>query len=291
MPDVLVSLSLVLAAGAYFLGTQRAWAQAGHGRLIGPRQPLWFASGLLVCAAALESPLHTLADHDLSAHMVQHVLLLAVAPPLLVAGSPLPAMLWSLPHRWRDRALRRWRRAVQHQRGRGRIYWLVTATVVHILVLWAWHLPVLYDAAVAHDAVHAAEHLSFLLTACGFWWAVGLGPVAVRGQAIMAVFATSMAGTALGVAMLLAARPWYGAYPSLGDQEIGAVIMWAFPGIGYAIAAAALFITWVGHSDRRAASTVPRPPSTIPRAPSTSTRRSGVALDPRRVSTIDGRTP
>lgn len=251
MPDLLIAAVLVVMGAAHALGTQRAWNQAGYGRLVTTRQPLWFLGGLVVTGIALISPLHTAADSDLVAHMVQHVLLLAVAAPLLVAGAALPAMLWCLPGGWRQQAMRRWRRAVQHQSGRGRIRWLVVVTVVHILVLWVWHLPVLYDAAVSNDAVHAIEHLCFLGTACGFWWAVGLGPVAVRGQAIMAVFATSMAGTALGVAMLLASRPWYSAYPSLSQQEVGAVVMWAFPGIGYAIAAVALFASWVSHSDRR----------------------------------------
>ncbi len=251
MPDLAISAVLVALGAAHLVGTQRAWAQAGHGRLVSAHQPVWFLAGLLTCAVALVSPLHGAADSNLVAHMVQHVLLLAVAAPLLVAGAPLPAMLWCLPDRQRLRAMHAWRRAVQRQHGRGRLRWLVVATIVHVVVLTAWHLPVLYDAAVGNDAIHAAEHLCFVGTACAFWWAVGLGPVAVRGQAIMAVFAASLAGTALGIAMLLAARPWYPAYPSLGDQQVGAVIMWAFPGIGYAIAAAALFATWVSHSDRR----------------------------------------
>lgn len=255
MPDVFISLSLVAAAAAHVFGSQRAWAQAGYGRLVGAHQPVWFLAGLAVTGVALMSPLHGAADQNLVAHMVQHVLLLAVAAPLLVAGAPLPAMLWCLPDGPRTRALDLWKRVVRRQRGRGRILWLIVATVVHIVTLSAWHLPVLYDAAVQNDAVHAAEHLSFLATACGFWWAVGLGPVAVRGQAILAVFATSLAGTALGIAMLLATRPWYSAYPSLGEQELGAVVMWVFPGIGYSVAAVALFATWVSRSDRLSIST------------------------------------
>jgi cytochrome c oxidase assembly factor CtaG len=160
-------------------------------------------------------------------------------------------MLWSLPTRWRAPALDGWHRGLRRQRGRGRIALLVVATSIHVLTVWAWHLPVLYDAAASNDAIHGAEHLCFVLTACALWWAVGLGPVAVRGQAIMALFVSSLAGTALGIAMLLAAHPWYSNYPSLADQQVGAVIMWAFPGLGYAIAAAALFVTWVARSDRR----------------------------------------
>lgn len=258
MPDAPLALLLVVAGAGHVLGTQRAWAQAGHGRLVSTRQPLWFAAGLLVTAAALVSPLHSAAEENLVAHMVQHVLLLAVAAPLLVAGAPLPALLWCLPDRARRWAMHQWRRAVQGQRGGGHVRWLVAATGLHLLALAVWHLPVLYDAAVNNDAVHAAEHLSFLGTACGFWWAVGLGPVAARGQAVLAVFVTSLAGTALGVAMLLAAHPWYSKYPSLADQQVGAVVMWAFPGIGYAVAAAALFAAWVARSDRRELATAGR---------------------------------
>jgi len=259
LPDAVLALVLVVLGAGHVFGTQQAWAQAGHGRLVSPRQPFWFAAGLLVTAAALVSPLHAAAEGNLVAHMVQHVLLLAVAAPLLVAGAPLPALLWCLPDGARRWAMHHWRRAVQAQRGRGHVRWLVAATGLHIATLAVWHLPLLYDAAVSNDAVHAVEHLSFLGTACGFWWAVGLGPVTVRGQAILAVFATSLAGTALGVAMLLAGRPWYSHYPSLADQQIGAVVMWAFPGAGYAIAAAGLFAAWVAGSDRRELVTAGRP--------------------------------
>lgn len=245
-------MTLVAAAAAHLLGTQRAWAQAGHGRLVGARQPWWFASGLVVTAVALVSPLHAAAHHNLAAHMVQHVLLIAVAAPLLVAGAPFPAVLWCLPEGTRKRAMHRWRRIVQSQRGRGRSHWLVLATVVQIVVLSAWHLPDLYEAAVRNDAIHAVEHMCFLGTACGFWWATGLGPVAVRGEAVLAVFVTSLAGTALGAALLLAPEPLYSSYPSLSDQQVGAVIMWVFPGVEYVLAGVVLFAKWVSGSDRRA---------------------------------------
>jgi cytochrome c oxidase assembly factor CtaG len=179
-------------------------------------------AGGAVIATALAPPLHDAADANLTAHMVQHVLLLTVAPPLLVLGA--------------GRGPRSWR-------------WLAPALIVHSAVLIGWHLPVLYDAAVGHAGVHGLEHLSLLAAGVSLWWALRIGDGRVGGPAVITLFVAALPGTALGAALTLAPEPWYRSYPSLGDQQGAGVVMWAVAGALYALAGGALVIAWLGRSD------------------------------------------
>src|SRR5215212_7343909 len=95
---------------AYAVGLSRMWGSAGRGRLVRVSQARNFVVAQVVVAAALAMP-----HGSLTAHMVQHVLLLMVAAPLLAMGAPLPTMLWALPDRRREWAIRLWRAAVQGQ--------------------------------------------------------------------------------------------------------------------------------------------------------------------------------
>src|SRR5262245_15434122 len=116
------------------------WSRAQSGRRQLRQRALYFAGGLLVVALALESPLGGLSASLFSAHMVQHLLLIALAGPLLVLGAPLTAWVWALPPSTRPGAGRLWRR----------LAWLelpLVAFALHSLALWLWHVPLLYDAA------------------------------------------------------------------------------------------------------------------------------------------------
>jgi len=205
-------IALAAMGGAYGLGLSRAWAAAGRGRLVRTSQAWAFAAGLLVLAVALLPPLAGRSDHSLTAHMIQHVLLLVVAAPLLALGAPLPTLVWALPERWRPRASAAWRRLLRSHSAHW-LAWAGGALVVESLVMAAWHLPVVYRAALHHDALHASEHASFVVTAVAFSWAVTVG----------------------------AARR----YPSLADQQMAGVVMWAFAGVAYVLAAACLFGVWL----------------------------------------------
>ena len=88
MADPGVELALALGAGVYVVGLRRAWRTAGPRRLVTPAQVRFALAGWCATAMALLPPLDTAAARSLTAHMAQHVLLLAVAAPLLAAGAP-----------------------------------------------------------------------------------------------------------------------------------------------------------------------------------------------------------
>jgi cytochrome c oxidase assembly factor CtaG len=228
-----------------------------------PSAAAFFAAGLAVTAIAVASPLDAAVDRTLWAHMVQHVLLLAVAAPLLALGWPLPTLLWVLPPHWRSRALALRRRALAHHDAHFPS-WVITLLAVQAAVMWAWHLPDAYQAAVRNPALHAAEHLSFLLAATAAWWSVVTGRRSRRGAAAVAALLGSVPGIVLGSAMVVAPNPWYPLYlhgsrtAALVDQQVAGVIMWAFGGMATVIVGAALFLSWLRRAE--AAETVVAPP-------------------------------
>jgi putative membrane protein len=128
----------------------------------------------------------------------------------------------------------------------------LAAWSLHALALWAWHVPALFDAALHSEAVHIAQHVSFLLTALFFWWAVlghdprgRYGP----GHSVGYLFTTMLHTAALGALLSLAPTPWYPGYlapaAALGvdpveDQQLGGLVMWVPAGFAYVIAALAV---------------------------------------------------
>jgi cytochrome c oxidase assembly factor CtaG len=137
----------------------------------GPQQIACFVSGVVLLVIALLSPLEALSSALLSAHMVQHILLIAVAPPLLVLGKPEVAWLWALPVPWR-------RGLARHVPLRSLLGILspcarpIPAALIHMATLWVWHSPTLFDAALVSDRLHWLEHVLFFSTALLFWRAV-----------------------------------------------------------------------------------------------------------------------
>lgn len=256
MPDWIDLVVVEVALVAYVLGLRRMWAAAGQGRLVRPRQVVAYLGGLAVVSLAVLSPLDAAAHTRLSAHMVQHVLLVGVAAPLLALGAPLPTVLWSLPAEWRRRLMPWWRRAAASCAGTAWARWTTAALVLQVAAMWAWHVPALYQGALGSVALHALEHASFLLTAVVFWWAVTAARHrAMGGVAVIAVFVGALPATALGALMTIAGRPWYPVYPgdpeaALQDQQVAGVVMWGFGGLAALVAAVVLFTVWLSGLDR-----------------------------------------
>ncbi|MDQ6782740.1 MAG: cytochrome c oxidase assembly protein [Actinomycetota bacterium] len=189
-------------------------------------RPWALAGGAAVTLASLSPAAHARADGSLTAHMVQHVVLLVVAAPLLAAA----------------------RRPATDARPAG-VWALVAAFGLHAGLMVAWHLPPAFDAAERTAAVHALEHLSLLATAVVFWAAVGVGARLPQRLSLLAVFAASMVGVALGAAMTLASAPWYAAHPNLADQQVAGVVMWAFAGLVYLGLGVLLFVRSLGDAE------------------------------------------
>jgi putative membrane protein len=239
----IVVVPIVVTLWLYGRGARRLWARAGGRRGLTRAQAASFVAGVTVLIVALVSPLDALAGTLLSAHMVQHGLLVAVAPPLLVLGRPGVALAWALPGRWRRGA--RALRVASDSLSRPPL-----AAVLHGLALWVWHAAAAFDAALAHGAVHALEHVSFLGTALLFWSAV-VGARASRraAPALGAMFATLLHGGILGALITLAPQTLYRWYRGrtelwglspLEDQQLAGLLMWVPLGTIYLAACVVL---------------------------------------------------
>jgi putative membrane protein len=250
-----IVLPLVLLLACYALGTRAVWRRAGTGHGLRPGEAGAFALGWLVLVTALVSPLHHLGEVLLSAHMAQHVLLMAVAAPLLVAGRPVVTLLWGLPPPWR-RGAGSWTSGRRFRAGWEALTHPVTAWTLQALAIWLWHLPSLYQAALRHETIHALEHASFLGTALLFWWAVLRRQSGRIGTpaAVVALFTTAVYTSLLGALLAFSSQLWYPVYAGstqawgltpLEDQQLAGFLMWIPGGVAYAAAALALLAPWL----------------------------------------------
>jgi cytochrome c oxidase assembly factor CtaG len=140
-------------------------------------RPSLYLGGLLLLAIALMSPIDVLSSYLFTAHMIQHLLLVMVIPPLIQLANPLPFLLWGLPSPYRLAAgswfgpRSRLRRTLKHLTGVG-IIWLA-----YVIIIWGWHDPNAYNIALQNSIVHDLQHLSFFVVAMLFWWhIIGAGP-------------------------------------------------------------------------------------------------------------------
>jgi cytochrome c oxidase assembly factor CtaG len=251
--------AVVAGLAVLAVGYARGWVVLRHG---GGRRgrALAFAGALAALTVALVSPLDALGQALFSAHMAQHMVLILVAAPLLVLGVPGLPLALALPPGWRRR-LARWRaRAVRAARRASTQP--LAAWALHVGVLWAWHLPGPYQAALTSPAVHALEHASFLGSAWLFWLLVlGAPPrrTVVGGLATLYVLVTALPSAALGALLTFAPAPLYpdqalgaaawGLDPLL-DQQLAGLVMWVPADLLYVAVAAALFARWLRGLER-----------------------------------------
>ena len=247
--DPWITGPLALSAGLFMVGWARLRRRSRHGGERLQRRAALFAGGWLTLAAALVSPLHQAGERAFSAHMIEHELLMLLAAPLLVLSQPLSAMIWAFPTTLRHKLGALARRAPLSSLWRV-FTEPVTATLAQAAALWLWHMPFLFDLALASDGWHIAQHLSFLVTALFFWTAMLRPARAHRGIAVLCLFATSVISGALGALMAFSESPWYAGYAAMGlapfgltaaeDQQIAGLLMWIPGGLVHAGAALAL---------------------------------------------------
>lgn len=253
--DPVILVPLLLMPALYGLGVLNLWRSAGRGRGTSALHVLSFATGWVILAIAVASPLHELSRKYFAAHMTEHELVMLVAAPLLVLARPLPVMLWGLP--------RGWRRPVGH--GAGIAAYLVgwefitlplVATILHAAAIWLWHMPPAFDAALSNELLHWLQHLSFLVSSLLFWWAM-FELRRPRGACIAYLFLTALHTGFLGVLLAVGPRPLYpaqaelaaayGADP-LADQQLAGLIMWVPAGLLYVVAGLTLAGLWIARS-------------------------------------------
>ncbi|HWO43263.1 MAG TPA: cytochrome c oxidase assembly protein [Candidatus Eisenbacteria bacterium] len=131
-----------------------------------------YTVALAAIACALLSPLDGLASYLLIAHMVQHELLIMIAPPLILLANPVPVLLWGLGSRCRSRFGNVMARHSLLRQARDFLGSMPVAWFLYVANLWAWHHPLLYEAALRNSTIHDIEHLLFFLTGLLFWWPV-----------------------------------------------------------------------------------------------------------------------
>jgi putative membrane protein len=251
----------VVSSSVYALGLRALWGSVGRGHGIRRWEAAMFFAGQLTLLVALVSPVDKLSDILFSAHMTQHEIIMLISPPLVVLGRPWVALLWALPARTRPRVTEMLGRPVVRRVWR-RSTAPVVAVLLHGVVVWVWHVPDLFEAALRSEAVHAVQHASFFLTAALFWFAILRGRYGRLGYGMAAafVFATAMHTSVLGALITVAGRLWYPLYAArgapfdvdvLGDQALAGVVMWVPAGVLLTLVALALFAAWLGEARRR----------------------------------------
>src|SRR5215468_447933 len=198
-----------------------------------------FQSGVLALFFALASPLHELAERLLQFHMVQHLLLMMVAPPLLLLGAPVLPLLRGLPRP----VLQHWVGPLFASKRLQRLAHFFTHPLVCLLAFTvsnvAWHVPRLYELALRSEFWHDVQHLCFLSTGLLFWWPV-VQPWPSRARwprwaMIPYLLFADIQNTALSAVLIFSERvlyPTYAAVPrlwgvsALDDQAAAGAIMW-----------------------------------------------------------------
>jgi putative membrane protein len=255
-----VVMPLVATAVIYWLGLSELWDHQ-RGRGIRPWEARCFWTGWCALALALISPIHALGELLFSMHMTQHEILMLIAAPLIVLGKPGFVMLKAFPQHTASRIS-----AAVNSAPLGRLWTILfsplAAWLIHAAALWLWHIPAAFDATLHSNLAHAAQHLSFFLSAVLFWWAV-IHARARRlsyGLAVLYMFTTAMHSGLLGALLTFSRQIWYPSYANgalgispLHDQQLGGLIMWVPAGLVYVVAGLAFLAGWMRESEVRAA--------------------------------------
>jgi putative membrane protein len=210
-----------------------------------------FLAGLLVVLVAVVSPVDRLAEQLFSMHMVQHMLLLDLAPILCLLG--LTRVL-----------LRPATKRLQYvERRAGPFGHPMFAALLYGSTMWIWHIPALYDAALEHPVIHVFEHLTFTVAGGLYWWHLlspvrsrhrmtGLGPLAYMGT-------TKLSLGVLGIGLTFAPTVFYSFYEGqpefwglshLADQQVGGMIMALEQAVVMGVAFALVFVRMLAESER-----------------------------------------
>jgi putative membrane protein len=229
----------------------------GMGQRVNMGRAACFVTGLALLFVALISPVDALGASLFSGHMVQHLLLVLGAGPLLVLSQPMPALLRGLPLRW-GKVIGRVTQSPTIMTLWERLTRPVTISLVHIAALYVWHIPALYSAAVQHEVIHALEHASFFGTALLYWYMVREHHE--YGSRVLSVFIVMMASGVLGALMTFSRVPWYGDHAAyvgawgltlLEDQQLAGLFMWVPASLVYVVTVVMLLGSWINTVEHR----------------------------------------
>jgi putative membrane protein len=236
---------LLLLAGAYLLGIGPLRKRFRLGPPPGWKQIASYLSGVFFLFIALEGPVHELSDHYLfSAHMVQHMLLIYAAPPLMLLGTP----AWLLRPLLKLPGVLPVGRALTNP---------FVALLTFNVVFSVYHIPLYYNAIVADHRLHVAAHIVFIALAVHTWWPL-LSPLPELPRLsyplrMLYVFAQTLPGFLVG-SFITNSRtilyPFYSEAPRVwglspqDDQQLGGLIMWVVGGFYLLLIYSAIFFAW-----------------------------------------------
>jgi putative membrane protein len=243
---------VVPAAVLYALGSR---PKAGRPNAL---QAAAFYTGLVSIVIAVDSPIDAYADELLWVHMLQHVILLTVSPPLILLGRPWPTMWRALPLHSRTVLAR----GVAKSHLAAPLRALAAPLAAWILfngAIVVWHIPSAYDLTERNGAVHAAEHAMFFFFGLLFWARViDTGPLRPRLQwpaRIAYIVGAMIVGWVLAIIFVVAPTPIYqhyadlrtrpGGISALTDQQLAGGMMWVGGSIAYTIALLIGLYKWV----------------------------------------------
>ena len=260
-PPVFLTVMVLLTAFVY----TRGWfaIRKTRPRQFTPARLAAFLVGLLILWLAIGSPMDGFADALLSAHMVEHLLLMSFVPPLILLGNPQVPLLRGLPRILTVQILGPLFR-IRAFRALGRFLTTpITAWLIMNLVFLGWHVPSAYDFALEHERWHDFEHICFLASSILFWWPlIRPWPTSARYPGwIMLPYlvGADIVNTALSAFLAFCDRPVYSYYVQqpnpfqispLADQEAGAVIMWVIGSLVFLIPAVVITIRLLEQNSR-----------------------------------------
>lgn len=223
-----------------------------------------YLTGILTTALALLSPIEALADRLLAMHMVQHELLTMVAPPLLLLGNPVIVGLWGLPLGLRRPLANLLAPAASGRRVLTTLTFMPVAWLLYAVVLWGWHVPAAYEAALASEVLHDLEHLSFFGAGLLFWWPIvapapRVRPASYGFRMLYLVAAIGVTMLPVMVVTLFVKQVIYPHYATAGDlwglsplddQALAWGLMGAVDGLVYGVAFMTLVMRMALHEQR-----------------------------------------
>ncbi len=242
----------------YSLGLYKIYLRIGNKVFYIYRYRLaFFAIGFLCLSTSLFGPFEAFADNMFWAHMVQHILLISIAAPLILVASPMPVLIWAFPRRIR---IGLGLLLNTHSKTRKTLSIITKPTIalpLFIVTLWLWHYPSIYDAALRNTYIHLTEHFTMFTTAMLFWVSI-VGPAPFRSKLpyparmLYIVFAMT-ASSALAFLITFSDTVLYTHYqntvalfniPTKEDQTIAGLLLWLPGNFIYLLAISALFFKW-----------------------------------------------
>jgi len=251
-PAPTVLLGVIALAVLYGYGFRRA-RSTGERHKPGFGRAALFALGLVAMLAALVSPIDSMADQLMLMHMIQHILLLDIAPILMILGLT-KVLLRPVT-----------RRVHTIERRAGYLAHPAFAVIAYAGLMWLWHIPAMYDLALRHSPIHALEHLCFALAGTLYWWHIlspirsrmrlgGMGPIGymVSTKLLVGLLGVMLAFAPASFYPFYEHHPHYWGLSPTEDQSLAGLAMALEQSIVMGIALVWLFVQMLAESEREA---------------------------------------